>query len=44
MTRLGKDEGKYNFPQWETQLTLPSAGRYALMARCLPRHADAGLC
>jgi hypothetical protein len=33
-TRLGKDEGKYSFRQWETQLTLPSAGRYTLMVRC----------
>ena len=33
-TRLGKDEGKYGFRQWETQLTLPSAGRYALKVRC----------
>ena len=33
-TRLGKDEGKYGFRQWETQLTLPSAGRYPLKVRC----------
>jgi molybdopterin-dependent oxidoreductase-like protein protein/molybdenum-dependent oxidoreductase-like protein len=33
-TRLGKDEGKYGFRQWETQLTLPSAGRYTLKVRC----------
>jgi DMSO/TMAO reductase YedYZ molybdopterin-dependent catalytic subunit len=33
-TRLGKDDGKYGFRQWETQLTLPSAGRYTLKVRC----------
>jgi DMSO/TMAO reductase YedYZ molybdopterin-dependent catalytic subunit len=33
-TRLGKDEGKYGFRQWEAQLTLPSTGRHILMVRC----------
>jgi DMSO/TMAO reductase YedYZ molybdopterin-dependent catalytic subunit len=33
-TRLGKDEGKYGFRQWQTQLTLPSASRYTLKVRC----------
>jgi len=33
-TRVGKDEGKYGFRQWETQPTLPSAGRYTLKVRC----------
>jgi DMSO/TMAO reductase YedYZ molybdopterin-dependent catalytic subunit len=31
---LGKDEGKYSFRQWQSQLTLPAKGNYALMVRC----------
>ena len=33
-TQLGKDEGKYGFRQWRTQLTLPAAGEYSLLVRC----------
>jgi DMSO/TMAO reductase YedYZ molybdopterin-dependent catalytic subunit len=33
-TQLGKDEGKYGFRQWQTQLTLPSPGKYTLLIRC----------
>jgi DMSO/TMAO reductase YedYZ molybdopterin-dependent catalytic subunit len=40
-TRIGKDEGKYSFCQWETQLTLPSAGRYALMVSCTNSKGEA---
>jgi hypothetical protein len=32
--QLGKDEGKYSFRQWQSQLTLPSAGKYSLAVRC----------
>ena len=32
--QLGKDEGKYGFRQWQTQLTLPSPGKYSLFTRC----------
>jgi len=32
--QLGKDEGKYGFRQWQTQLMLPSPGKYSLLARC----------
>jgi DMSO/TMAO reductase YedYZ molybdopterin-dependent catalytic subunit len=32
--QLGKDEGKYGFRQWQTQLTLPAAGEYSLSVRC----------
>jgi DMSO/TMAO reductase YedYZ molybdopterin-dependent catalytic subunit len=32
--QLGKDEGKYGFRQWQTQLTLPAAGEYSLLVRC----------
>jgi DMSO/TMAO reductase YedYZ molybdopterin-dependent catalytic subunit len=31
---LGKDEGKYSFRRWDAQITLPSAGKYAVMVRC----------
>jgi DMSO/TMAO reductase YedYZ molybdopterin-dependent catalytic subunit len=30
---LGKDEGKYGFRQWQTQLTLPSPGKFSLLTR-----------
>src|ERR1700675_4304971 len=33
-TQLGKDEGKYGFRQWQTQLTLPAAGEYSVVTRC----------
>ena len=32
--QLGKDEGKYGFRQWQTNLTLPAAGAYGLLIRC----------
>ena len=32
--QLGKDEGKYGFRQWQTQLTLPAPGKYSLLVRC----------
>ncbi len=31
---LGKDEGKYGFRQWQTQLTLSSPGKHSLSTRC----------
>jgi len=40
-TQLGKDEGKYGFRQWETRITLPSAGRYTLMVRCTNTNGEA---
>ena len=33
-TQLGRDEGKYGFRQWQTQLTLPKPGEYSLLVRC----------
>ena len=33
-TQLGKDEGKYGFRQWQTQLTLPAPGQHSLLIRC----------
>jgi DMSO/TMAO reductase YedYZ molybdopterin-dependent catalytic subunit len=32
--QLGKDEGKYGFRQWQTQLALPTPGEYTLLIRC----------
>ena len=32
--QLGKDEGKYGFRQWQTQLALPAPGKYSLLLRC----------
>jgi DMSO/TMAO reductase YedYZ molybdopterin-dependent catalytic subunit len=32
--QLGKDEGKYGFRQWQTQLTPPAAGAYGFLIRC----------
>jgi DMSO/TMAO reductase YedYZ molybdopterin-dependent catalytic subunit len=31
---LRKDEGKYGFRQWQTQLLLPTPGEYSLLIRC----------
>jgi len=33
-TQLGKDEGKYGFRQWQTQVTMPSIGSQSIMVRC----------
>jgi DMSO/TMAO reductase YedYZ molybdopterin-dependent catalytic subunit len=40
-TELGKDEGRYGFRQWTTQLTLPSQGPQSLMARCTNTDGEA---
>ena len=40
-TELGKDEGKYGFRQWTTQLTLPSKGPQSLMVRCTNTDGEA---
>jgi hypothetical protein len=32
--QLGKEEGKYGFRQWQTQLALPTPGEHALLIRC----------
>jgi DMSO/TMAO reductase YedYZ molybdopterin-dependent catalytic subunit len=31
--QLGKDEGKYGFRQWQTQLTLPAPGKHSVLVR-----------
>jgi DMSO/TMAO reductase YedYZ molybdopterin-dependent catalytic subunit len=33
-TSLGRDEGKYSFRQWSTQITAPQSGKLVLQARC----------
>jgi DMSO/TMAO reductase YedYZ molybdopterin-dependent catalytic subunit len=40
-TQLGKDEGKYSFRQWQSQITLPSAGKYGLAVRCKNTNGEA---
>ena len=32
--KLGKNEGKYGFRQWQARFTLPAKGSYTLMVRC----------
>ena len=32
--QLGKDQGKYGFRQWQTQLALPTSGEYRVLIRC----------
>jgi hypothetical protein len=32
--KLGKDNGKYSFRQWETTIKKPAAGKMLLMVRC----------
>jgi DMSO/TMAO reductase YedYZ molybdopterin-dependent catalytic subunit len=39
--QLGKDEGKYSFRQWQSQITLPSAGQYSLAVRCKNTNGEA---
>jgi DMSO/TMAO reductase YedYZ molybdopterin-dependent catalytic subunit len=36
--RLGKDEGKYSFRQWQMEFTPPARGDYVLMVRCSNRN------
>jgi len=40
-TKLGKDEGKYGFRRWETELALPSAGPHAILVRCTNGRGEA---
>lgn len=39
--RLGRDEGKYSFREWQTRFTPAAKGDYALMARCTNTDGDA---
>lgn len=32
--KLGKDEGKYGFRQWQAKPTLPGPGKHAVLVRC----------
>jgi DMSO/TMAO reductase YedYZ molybdopterin-dependent catalytic subunit len=40
-SELGRDEGKYGFRQWQTQLALPAPGEYTLMVRCTNSNGEA---
>jgi hypothetical protein len=40
-TKLGKDEGKYGFRQWSTQVAAPPSGALALQVRCTNTKGDA---
>jgi DMSO/TMAO reductase YedYZ molybdopterin-dependent catalytic subunit len=33
-TSLGRDEGKYSFRQWSTQIAAPQSGKFVLQVRC----------
>jgi DMSO/TMAO reductase YedYZ molybdopterin-dependent catalytic subunit len=39
--QLGKDEGRYGFRAWQTEITLPSPGKYGLTVRCTNSNGDA---
>jgi DMSO/TMAO reductase YedYZ molybdopterin-dependent catalytic subunit len=39
--QLGKDEGKYGFRQWNTQVIVPARGPQALMVRCTNTKGEA---
>jgi DMSO/TMAO reductase YedYZ molybdopterin-dependent catalytic subunit len=40
-TRLGKDEGKYGFRRWESDLALPGATQHAVSVRCTNAKGEA---
>jgi DMSO/TMAO reductase YedYZ molybdopterin-dependent catalytic subunit len=40
-TSLGRDEGKYSFRQWSTQLRVPQSGNLALQVRCTNTKGEA---
>lgn len=40
-TQLGKDEGKYSFRQWQTQVTLATRGAHVLKIRCTNTKGEA---
>jgi DMSO/TMAO reductase YedYZ molybdopterin-dependent catalytic subunit len=41
LTALGRDEGKYSFRQWSTQVTAPRSGKLALQVRCTNTRGEA---
>jgi DMSO/TMAO reductase YedYZ molybdopterin-dependent catalytic subunit len=41
LTELGKDEGKYGFRRWTTQVTLAARGAQSLMVRCTNTKGEA---
>jgi Mo-co oxidoreductase dimerisation domain/Oxidoreductase molybdopterin binding domain len=40
-TSLGRDEGKYSFRQWSTQITAPQSGKLVVQARCTNTRGEA---
>jgi DMSO/TMAO reductase YedYZ molybdopterin-dependent catalytic subunit len=40
-TSLGRDEGKYSFRQWSTQIKAPQSGKLGLQARCTNTKGEA---
>jgi DMSO/TMAO reductase YedYZ molybdopterin-dependent catalytic subunit len=40
-TTLGRDEGKYSFRQWSTQIRPPQSGKLVLQARCTNTQGEA---
>jgi hypothetical protein len=38
---LGKDEGKYSFRRWQTEVTLPASGSYGVEVRCTNSNGEA---
>jgi hypothetical protein len=40
-TSLGRDEGKYSFRQWNTQIKAPQSGKLVLQARCTNTKGEA---
>jgi hypothetical protein len=40
-TSLGRDEGKYSFRQWSTQISAPQSGKLVLQARCTNTKGEA---
>lgn len=40
-TSLGRDEGKYSFRQWSTQIRAPQSGKLVLLVRCTNTKGEA---
>jgi hypothetical protein len=40
-TSLGRDEGKYSFRQWSSQVTAPQSGNLVLQVRCTNTNGEA---
>ena len=40
-TSFGRDEGKYSFRQWSTQIRAPQSGKLVLLVRCTNTKGEA---